>query len=162
MNGRAELDLTRFDAVLVIGDTLGMPQTLFMAAQYDVADWPARHDRPLISTPAFLAAMEEVIGVRADHLAAQFPGPSRRFSPRWPPTPRLPSPGGGGGGRGGGEGGAGRTAGNPYCLPGSPGHPELPRIHALYRRHAEPVALEARAGINLRGPNLPKPWQGRS
>ncbi len=148
VNGTAALDLTRFDAVLAIGDTLGMPQTLFMAAQYDVADWPTRRDRPLISTPAFLAAMEEAIGVRADHLARQFRGIAPVFAALAPyPTVAVTR--------------RGPLRQEPYASVAD--HPELPRIHALYR-DALTRALAARGlrfvpqpAETMAGPFLTKP-----
>lgn len=130
INGRAAIDLMGFDAVLVIADTLGMVQTLFLAAQYDVVDWPTRRERPLISAPCFLAAMEEAITARADLLAQQFhairplyaalaPYPSVAVTRRGPHRQ------------------------DPYALVVD--HPELPRIHALFRSALTHVL--ARRGI---------------
>lgn len=148
VNGTAALDLTRFDAVLAIGDTLGMPQTLFMAAQYDVADWPTRRDRPLISTPAFLSAMEEAIAGRADHLARQFRGIAPVFAALAPyPTVAVTR--------------RGPHRQEPYASVAD--HPELPRLHALYR-DALARALAARGmtfvpqpAETMAGPFLTKP-----
>ena len=118
VNGTAALDLKAFDAVLAIGDTLGMAQTLFVATYYDVVDWPTRRDRPLISTPAFLAAMDEAIAIRADRLARQFKGVSPVFAALAPyPTIAVTR--------------RGPHRQEPYASVA--GHPELARIHALYR-----------------------------
>jgi hypothetical protein len=148
VNGTAALDLTGFDAVLAIGDTLGMPQTLFVAAHYDVADWPTRRDKPLMSTPAFLSAMEEAITARADHLTRQFRGVECLFAALAPyPTVAVTR--------------RGPHRQEPYASVAD--HPELPRIHALYR-DALTRALKAR-GITfvpqpaetVAGPFMTKP-----
>lgn len=72
VNGAPTLDLSPFAHILVIGDTLGMPSTLWTALSYDIADWPTRTGRDLLSLPAFHATMAEAITLRADHLRAQF------------------------------------------------------------------------------------------
>lgn len=72
VNGASTIDLAPFDHVLVIGDTLGMPSTLWAALSYDIADWPTRTGRNLLSLPALQATMVEAITIRADHLRAQF------------------------------------------------------------------------------------------
>ncbi|MEQ8368589.1 MAG: hypothetical protein RIB61_17970 [Roseicyclus sp.] len=72
VNGTEALDLKSFDTVLVIGDTLGMPATLYTALNYDVVSWATRRNRPLISAHGFLSAMEEAIAERTAHLAGQF------------------------------------------------------------------------------------------
>ncbi len=72
VNGAPTIDLMAFDHILVIGDTLGMPHTLWTAASYDIADWPSRTGRQLLSEPAFRAAVTEAIATRADHLRSQF------------------------------------------------------------------------------------------
>lgn len=72
VNGAPTLDLSPFAHFLVIGDTLGMPSTLWTALSYDIADWPTRTGRDLLSLPAFHATMAEAITLRADHLRAQF------------------------------------------------------------------------------------------
>lgn len=72
INGAPTLDLSRFTHILVIGDTLGLPATLWAALSYDVADWPTRTGRDLLSLPALKATVEEAIAARADHLHSQF------------------------------------------------------------------------------------------
>ncbi|WP_224813883.1 hypothetical protein [Hasllibacter sp. MH4015] len=72
VNGAPQIDLAPFDHILVIGDTFGLPACLFTAIHYDIADWPARNGKPLMSEPAFLSAMDEAIALRTDHLRAQF------------------------------------------------------------------------------------------
>ncbi|ABD53923.1 hypothetical protein [Jannaschia sp. CCS1] len=72
VNGTPTLDLQPFDHIFVIGDTLGMPATLWTALNYDIADWRSRTGRDLLSLGAFQAAMAEAIAIRADHLRAQF------------------------------------------------------------------------------------------
>ena len=72
VNGAPTLDLSPFAHILVIGDTLGMPSTLWTALNYDIADWPSRTGRDLLSLPALRATMAEAIAPRADHLRAQF------------------------------------------------------------------------------------------
>lgn len=72
INGTSGIDLTAFDEILVIADTLGMPSVLWTALNYDIADWPTRTGRDLISLPAFQTAIREAIATRADHLRMQF------------------------------------------------------------------------------------------
>lgn len=72
VNGAATLDLAPFSHILVIADTLGLPSTLWTALNYDIADWPTRTDRDLLSLPAFRAAIAQAIATRADHLRTQF------------------------------------------------------------------------------------------
>jgi hypothetical protein len=84
VNGTEALDLTRFDAVFAVGDTLGMVNALFLAAQYDVVDWPARRGKPLLSMAALRAAISEAVAERADHLARQFRGISPLFAAQAP------------------------------------------------------------------------------
>ncbi len=72
VNGTPQIDLAPFDHILVIGDMLGLPACLHTALHYDIADWPTRTGKPLMSEPAFLSAMEEAIALRADHLRTQF------------------------------------------------------------------------------------------
>ncbi|QXT39301.1 hypothetical protein [Gymnodinialimonas ceratoperidinii] len=72
INGAPTLDLSRFAHILVIGDTLGLPATLWTALSYDIADWSTRTGRDLLSLPALQATAEEAIAARADHLRAQF------------------------------------------------------------------------------------------
>lgn len=72
INGSAGIDLTTFDHLLVIGDTLGMPAALWTALGYDIADWPTRTGRDLLSLPAYKATLQEAITARADHLRGQF------------------------------------------------------------------------------------------
>lgn len=84
INGADRIDLTRFDATLVIADTMGLPSVLFVAGNYDVIDWPPRRDKPLLSEPGFRAAMDEAIAARADDLARQFRGAAPLFLARAP------------------------------------------------------------------------------
>jgi len=84
INGADGIDLTGFDATLVIADTMGLPSVLFVAGNYDVIDWPPRRDKPLLSEPAFRAAMDEAIADRADDLARQFRGAAPLFLARAP------------------------------------------------------------------------------
>lgn len=118
INGAEAIDLRGFDAVFVIADTLGMTQTLFLAAQYDVVDWPTRRGQPLLSAPGFLAAMHEAITERADLLARQFHGIAPLFTALAPYPSVVVT-----------RRGAHRQ--EPYALVA--GHPELARIHTLYR-----------------------------
>ena len=118
INGGAAIDLTGCDAVLVIADTLGMAHTLFTAAQYDVVDWPTRRHMPLISAPCFLAAMDEAITARADLLARQFQG-IRPLYAALAPYPSVVVTR------------RGPHRQDPYALVAD--HPELPRIHGLFR-----------------------------
>jgi len=117
INGTEMLDLTAFDAVFVVADTLGMAQVLFVAAQYDVVDWPTRRDRPLMSEPAFLAAMDEAITARADALARQFAGIAPLYAALAPyPSVAVTR--------------RGPHRQEPY--PAIAAHPELARVHDLY------------------------------
>lgn len=84
INGADSIDLTGFDATLVIADTMGLPPVLFVAGNYDVIDWPPRRDKPLLSEPGFRAAMDEAIAARADDLAQQFRGVANLFLARAP------------------------------------------------------------------------------
>lgn len=148
INGTASIDLKGFDATLVIGDTLGMPQTLFVAAQYDVTDWPSRRDRPLLSGPAFNAAMDEAITVRADALTHQFAGIAPLFVALAPyPTVAVTR--------------RGPHRQDPYASVAA--HPELARIHGQFRA-ALSAALAARGltfvpqpDATMAGPFLTRP-----
>lgn len=84
INGADRIDLTAFDATLVIADTMGLPAVLFLAGNYDVIDWPPRRDKPLLSLPGFLAAMDEAIAARVDDLARQFRGIAPLYLARAP------------------------------------------------------------------------------
>ena len=118
INGQEAIDLTGCDAVLVIADTLGMTQTLFLAAQHDVVDWPTRRDLPLMSGAAFAAAMAEAIAARADLLARQFQGIRPLYAALAPyPSVAVTR--------------RGPHRQEPYALIAD--HPELPRIHGLFR-----------------------------
>lgn len=118
VNGTVALDLRGFDAVLVVADTLGMTQTLFVAMQHDVVDWPTRRDRPLLSGPAFHAAMTEAISARTDALARQFTGIAPLYAALAPyPSVGVTRPG--------------PHRQEPYASVAA--HPELPRIHTLFR-----------------------------
>ncbi len=118
VNGTATLDLRGLDAVLVIADALGMVETLFVAAQYDVIDWPTRRDRPLLSGPAFHAAMREAITTRCEALARQFDGIAPLFVAQAPyPSTAVTQ--------------AGPHRKDPYAMVAD--HPELPRLHDMFR-----------------------------
>lgn len=117
VNGATTIDLTAFDHILVIGDTLGMPAVLWTAIQYDIADWPTRRGLPLLSEPAFCAAMEEAITARADHLRAQFGDlPLHVALAPYPTTAVVPR---------------GDHHQQPYASMAT--HPEAARIHDAYR-----------------------------
>lgn len=117
VNGTATIDLTAFDHTLVIGDTLGMPSTLWTAVNYDVVDWPTRRALPLLSEPAFLAAMREAITIRADHLRSQFDTlPIHLALAPYPTTAVVPP---------------GAHHQQPYAAMAT--HPEAARIHETYR-----------------------------
>ncbi|MEX3016468.1 hypothetical protein [Gymnodinialimonas hymeniacidonis] len=117
VNGAPTIDLTACDHILVIGDTLGMPNTLWTAASYDIADWPARTGRALLSEPAFLSAMEEAITTRADHLRSQFADlPIYVALAPYPTTAVVPK---------------GEHHQMPYAAMAH--HPEAARIQSLYR-----------------------------
>jgi len=118
INGAVSINLRQQDAVLVLADTLGMPHTLWTAAQYDVADWPTRRDKPLISEPAFLSAMREAIALRVGHLAAQFRGirPLHVALAPFPTVAVVPK---------------GQYHQQPYAS--MDGHPEAERIFALFQ-----------------------------
>lgn len=117
INGSAAIDLAAFDHVLVIADTLGMPATLWTATGYDIADWPTRRTLPLLSEPAFMAAMTEAITTRADHLRAQFGTlPLHVALAPYPTTAVVPP---------------GPHHQQPYAAMAS--HPEAARIETLYR-----------------------------
>jgi hypothetical protein len=105
-----------------------MTQTLFLAAHYDVVDWPTRRVRPLISRPGFLAAMHEAIAARADLLARQF----HKIRPLYAALAPYPSTA---------VAQRGPHRQEPYALIAD--HPELPRIHKLFR-NALRAALAAR------------------
>ena len=117
INGAEGIDLSAFDATLVIADTMGLPSVLFMAGNYDVIDWPHRRDKPLLSLPGFLAGMEEAITARADDLARQFQGVRPLFLTRAPyPTTMVTR--------------RGPLRLEPYASVAA--HPEAARIEALY------------------------------
>ena len=136
VNGCAGLDLTTFDHILVIADTLGMPATLWTAASYDIADWPARTGRALLSEPAFLSAMHEAITPRADHLRSQFADlPIHVALAPYPTTAVVPK---------------GDHHQMPYAAMAH--HPEAARIQRLYRA-ALTRALAARNMIFVPQPD---------
>ena len=117
VNGTEGIALADHDATLVIADTMGLPSVLFVAGNYDVIDWPPRRDKPLLSLPGFLAAMDEAIAARADDLARQFRGAPRLFLARAPyPTTVVTRPG--------------PLRLEPFASVAS--HPEAARIEALY------------------------------
>lgn len=126
INGCLGLDLTEFDHVLVLADTLGLAPTLWTAVQYDIADWLARRDRPLMSLPAFLSAMREGIAERVEHLARQFTGvhPLHVALAPFPTVAVVPE---------------GRYHQQPYASIAD--HPEAPRIFALFQAELR-TALE--------------------
>lgn len=127
VNGAPTLDLSPFAHILVIGDTLGMPATLWTALSYDIADWPTRTGRDLLSLPAFHATMDEAITPRADHLRAQF-GTQKihvALAP-YPTTAVVPK---------------GEHHQQPYA--GMASHPHAAEIHAAYRA-ALTAALQSR------------------
>lgn len=128
INGAEGIDLSTFDATLVIADTMGLPSVLFVAGNYDVVDWPIRRDKPLLSLPGFRAAMEEAIALRADDLARQFRGVTPLFLARAPyPTTVVTR--------------RGPLRLEPFASVAS--HPEAARIEALYNQALE-QALAAR------------------
>ena len=117
INGTDSLDLGRFDATLVIADTMGLPAVLFMAGNDDVIDWPPRREKPLLSLPAFLAAMDEAIAERVQDIARQFRGVRRLFLARAPyPTTVVTR--------------RGPLRLEPFASVAA--HPEAARIEALY------------------------------
>ena len=117
INGADHIDLTLFDATLVIADTMGLPSVLFVAGNYDVTDWPPRRDKPLLSLPGFLAAMDEAIAARVDDLARQFHGIAPLYLSRAPyPTTVVTR--------------RGPLRLEPFASVAS--HPEAARIEALY------------------------------
>lgn len=119
INGADSIDLTRFDATLVIADTMGLPSVLFMAGNYDVVDWPCRRDKPLLSEAGFRAAMDEAIAARTADLARQFRGAQHLFLARAPyPTTVVTR--------------RGKLRLEPFASVAS--HPEAARIERLYTR----------------------------
>jgi len=148
VNGTEALDLQVFDAVFAVADTLGMAQVLFVAAQYDVVDWPTRRERPLISEPAFLAAMDEAITARADALARQFAGIAPLYAALAPyPSVAVTR--------------RGPHRQEPY--PALAAHPELARVHALYisaltaALAARGIAFVAQPAETMAAPFLTRP-----
>lgn len=132
VNGRIGIDLTEVDHVLAMADSLGMPQTLFTAINYDIAEWPTRRAAPLLSEAAFHHAMTTAIAERADHLAHQFTDIPRvhvALAP-YPTTAVVPR---------------GPLHQQPYAAMAT--YPEADRLHALYRA-ALSEALSAR-GMTL-------------
>lgn len=117
INGTDRIDLGTFDATLVIADTMGLPAVLFVAGNYDVIDWPPRRDKPLLSLPGFLAAMDEAIAARVDDLARQFHGIAPLYLARAPyPTTVVTR--------------RGPLRLEPFASVAA--HPEAARIEALY------------------------------
>ncbi|GAB5449287.1 hypothetical protein [Gymnodinialimonas sp.] len=117
INGTTGIDLGAFAHTLVIGDTLGMPHTLWTALNYDIADWPARTGRDLLSLPAFHATMAEAISLRADHLRSQFADHKIHVAlAPYPTTAVVPK---------------GPHHQQPYA--GMATHPQADTIHTLYR-----------------------------
>ena len=117
VNGAPTINLAAFEHTLVIGDTLGMPATLWTALNYDVADWPARSGKPLLSLSAFQAAMSEAITPRAEHLRAQFGDLNIHVAlAPYPTTGVVPK---------------GEHHQQPYA--GMASHPEAARVHDIYR-----------------------------
>ncbi|WP_341862531.1 hypothetical protein [Gymnodinialimonas sp. 57CJ19] len=136
VNGAATLDLAPFSDILVIGDTIGMPSTLWTALSYDVADWPTRTGRDLLSLPALHATMDEAIAARADHLRAQFgTRPLYVALAPYPTTAVVPK---------------GDHHQQPYASMAS--HPHADELHALYRS-ALTRALAARDMIFVPQPD---------
>jgi hypothetical protein len=129
INGADTIDMSRADARLVIADTMGLPQILFVACGYDVVDWPHRRDKPLMSEAAFRAVMDEVIEAAADDLARRFQGVTPLFVARAPyPTTVVTR--------------RGPLRLEPFASVAS--HPELARIEGLYTAALD-RALSARA-----------------
>jgi hypothetical protein len=128
INGSVGIDLSGRDAVLVLGDTLGMPNCLWMAAQYDVADWPSRRGRDLISHAAFMSGTREAIETRVTHLARQFDGirPLHVALAPFPTVAVVPE---------------GKYHQQPYASMAK--HPEAARVFALYQEELA-AALDAR------------------
>lgn len=127
INGAATLDLSPFAHILVIGDTLGMPATLWTALSYDIADWPTRTGRDLLSLPAFRATIQDAIAPRADHLSTQFGDrPLHVALAPYPTTAVVPR---------------GAHHQQPYA--GMATHPHRAEVHTLYRA-ALADALRAR------------------
>ncbi len=136
VNGTATIDLAAFDHILVIGDTLGMPATLWTAISYDIADWPLRRDLPLLSLPGFLSAMTESIALRADHLRAQFGTlPLHVALAPYPTTAVVPP---------------GPLHQQPYAAMAT--HPHAAQIHTAFR-DALTAALQARGMIFVPQPD---------
>lgn len=136
VNGTPTLDLTQYEHILVIGDTLGMPSTLWIALNYDIADWPTRSCRDLMSLRAFEAAMQEAITTRADHLRAQFGGHKIHVAlAPYPTTAVVPK---------------GEHHQQPYA--GMAAHPHAADIHTAYRA-ALTAALSARDMILIPQPD---------
>ncbi|NKX44200.1 hypothetical protein [Roseicyclus persicicus] len=132
INGTEALDLTEIDATFVISDTLGMAQTLFLAARCDVVDWPTRRDLPLISAACFQAAMETAIADRVDLLARQFRGVAPLYAALAPyPSVAVTR--------------TGPHRQEPYASAARA--PEIGRVHTLYR--AALTHALARRGITF-------------
>ncbi|PWK59424.1 hypothetical protein [Roseicyclus mahoneyensis] len=152
INGADHLDLTRFDATLVIADTMGLPSVLFVAGNYDVIDWPPRRGKPLLSEPGFRAAMDEAIAARADDLARQFRGVAPLYLARAPyPTTVVTR--------------RGKLRLEPFASVA--GHPEAARIELLYtealsRALAErKMAFVAQPQDTIAAPFLTRPEFGK-
>lgn len=117
VNGSPTLDLRPFDHILVIGDTLGMPSTLWTALSYDIADWPTRTGRDLMSLSAFKATVNEAISTRATHLRTQFSDRAIHVAlAPYPTTAVVPK---------------GEHHQQPYA--GMATHPHVAQIHTLFR-----------------------------
>ncbi|MDG3042058.1 hypothetical protein [Roseicyclus marinus] len=152
INGEDCIDLSTFDATLVIADTMGLPSVLFMAGNYDVIDWPHRRDKPLLSRPGFLAGMEEAITARADDLAQQFQGVRPLFLTRAPyPTTMVTR--------------RGPLRLEPFASVAA--HPEAAQIEALYTKAldralaARNITFIAQPAETMAAPFLTRPAYGR-
>lgn len=153
INGADTIDLSRLDATLVIADTMGLPQILFVASGYDVVDWPHRRDKPLLSEAAFHAVMDEAIDAAADDLARRFQGVTPLFLARAPyPTTAVTR--------------RGRLRLEPFASIAA--HPEGARIERLYTEtlghalSARGITLIAQPPETIAAPFLTRPEFGRA
>ena len=153
INGADMIDLSRADACLVIADTMGLPQILFVACGYDVVDWPHRSDKPLLSQAAFLAMMDEVIEAAADDLARQFQGVTPLLVARAPyPTTVVTR--------------RGPLRLEPFAAIAA--HPEAARIEGLYTTaldralSARAMTLVAQPADTIASPFLTRPAFGKA
>jgi hypothetical protein len=153
INGAEGIDLSVVDATLVIADTMGLPQILFVAGHYDVVAWAARHDRPLLSEAAFHAALAETVTAAAEDIARRFAGVAPLYLARAPyPTTVVTR--------------RGPLRLEPFASIAT--HPEAARIERLYTEAlsralaAQAVTLVAQPPDTIAAPFLTRPEFGQS